>query len=242
MGYTGKPSSGCQRCRHLKVKCDAEKPACNRCTRAGRECPGYERADGAPFRSMNQSSEAKVRTRVRRRLDERAASNERGGNDTPNAAPSSARPSSEAGMVVRRSSPLAMQAMALPQTMPMDWEGQAVELLFSRWVEAPDALRSYEGSYMALPDMYRRSAAPHLREAVHAAALAGLHHASLTQELDRMGQKAYGKALVSLGRSMAVDPGATASMETLMTINLLSVYEVRVILTFRPAQSDRGHH
>ncbi|KAH7386901.1 hypothetical protein DE146DRAFT_186573 [Phaeosphaeria sp. MPI-PUGE-AT-0046c] len=42
VGVPGR-SKGCQTCRKRRVKCDEGKPVCNRCTRAGFECLGYER-------------------------------------------------------------------------------------------------------------------------------------------------------------------------------------------------------
>ncbi|TKX18914.1 fungal Zn(2)-Cys(6) binuclear cluster domain-containing protein 25 [Elsinoe australis] len=42
VGVAGK-STGCNTCRRRKVKCDAKKPACERCTSTGRACEGYEK-------------------------------------------------------------------------------------------------------------------------------------------------------------------------------------------------------
>ncbi|KAF5004257.1 hypothetical protein FDECE_9234 [Fusarium decemcellulare] len=36
-------STGCQRCRARKVKCDEVRPACGNCVKYGAECPGYDR-------------------------------------------------------------------------------------------------------------------------------------------------------------------------------------------------------
>lgn len=41
MVNTGKPSGGCKLCRARRIKCDEGKPACLKCIRAKRECPGY---------------------------------------------------------------------------------------------------------------------------------------------------------------------------------------------------------
>ncbi|VUC31047.1 unnamed protein product, partial [Clonostachys rosea] len=42
VGVPGK-SKGCENCRHRRVKCDLQRPACGRCVRTKRKCPGYER-------------------------------------------------------------------------------------------------------------------------------------------------------------------------------------------------------
>lgn len=41
MVNTGKPSGGCNLCRARRIKCDETKPACLKCMRAKRQCPGY---------------------------------------------------------------------------------------------------------------------------------------------------------------------------------------------------------
>ncbi|KAL4995177.1 hypothetical protein BDV10DRAFT_188294 [Aspergillus recurvatus] len=41
MVFPGRRSIGCYTCRQRKVKCDATRPACDRCTKFGRTCPGY---------------------------------------------------------------------------------------------------------------------------------------------------------------------------------------------------------
>ena len=40
-------------------QCDGARPACTRCRKAGRKCPGYPSEDGLVFRSMNKSAMAR---------------------------------------------------------------------------------------------------------------------------------------------------------------------------------------
>ncbi|KIW88528.1 uncharacterized protein Z519_11097 [Cladophialophora bantiana CBS 173.52] len=42
VGIPGK-SQGCNTCRRRKIRCDLQKPLCQRCTSSGRQCEGYER-------------------------------------------------------------------------------------------------------------------------------------------------------------------------------------------------------
>ncbi|OJJ04464.1 hypothetical protein ASPVEDRAFT_43942 [Aspergillus versicolor CBS 583.65] len=51
MVFPGRRSIGCYTCRQRKVKCDATRPQCSRCTRFGRTCPGYP--DNFAFKSYN---------------------------------------------------------------------------------------------------------------------------------------------------------------------------------------------
>ncbi|PVH76735.1 hypothetical protein DL98DRAFT_496386 [Cadophora sp. DSE1049] len=41
MVNTGKPSSGCGRCRTRRIKCDEGRPECSRCLKYKKPCPGY---------------------------------------------------------------------------------------------------------------------------------------------------------------------------------------------------------
>ncbi|KAL2793126.1 hypothetical protein BJX66DRAFT_352058 [Aspergillus keveii] len=54
MVFPGRRSTGCYTCRQRKVKCDATRPACDRCTKFGRKCGGY--SDTFKFKSYNGPS------------------------------------------------------------------------------------------------------------------------------------------------------------------------------------------
>ncbi|KAL2845311.1 hypothetical protein BJY01DRAFT_247784 [Aspergillus pseudoustus] len=43
MVYTGSRSTGCERCRQRKIKCDKKRPGCQRCELNKAQCPGYDR-------------------------------------------------------------------------------------------------------------------------------------------------------------------------------------------------------
>lgn len=42
VGIAGK-SKACHECKRRRVRCDFERPKCLRCSKVGRQCPGYER-------------------------------------------------------------------------------------------------------------------------------------------------------------------------------------------------------
>lgn len=65
MVNTGKPSGGCKLCRARRVKCDETKPACLKCLRAKRQCPGYR----DPFESkIRDETQATIRKYKRTRI------------------------------------------------------------------------------------------------------------------------------------------------------------------------------
>lgn len=65
MVNTGKPSSGCKLCRARRIKCDETKPACMKCLRSKRQCPGYRDPFDGKIRDETQSTIRKFkRTRI----------------------------------------------------------------------------------------------------------------------------------------------------------------------------------
>ncbi|KAL1849246.1 hypothetical protein Plec18170_007538 [Paecilomyces lecythidis] len=56
MPNIGKPSRGCQLCRQRRVKCDLERPACQRCIKYGTACPGYRDQQELIFRNVDPTS------------------------------------------------------------------------------------------------------------------------------------------------------------------------------------------
>ncbi|KAH3944514.1 hypothetical protein HBH98_153140 [Parastagonospora nodorum] len=53
VGVAGK-SRACHDCKRRRVKCDFQKPSCMRCEKAGRACPGYDRASIFVNRTLSE--------------------------------------------------------------------------------------------------------------------------------------------------------------------------------------------
>lgn len=62
MVYHGAVSKGCQRCRQRKVKCDQRKPACLKCEKLKKECPGYRDLTDVMFRDESDRIIWKTKT------------------------------------------------------------------------------------------------------------------------------------------------------------------------------------
>ncbi|TDZ31359.1 hypothetical protein C8035_v005981 [Colletotrichum spinosum] len=56
MPNTGKPSPNCHLCRQRRVKCDLERPRCQRCIKYGVRCPGYRDEQDLRFQNANLDS------------------------------------------------------------------------------------------------------------------------------------------------------------------------------------------
>ncbi|KAJ9309741.1 transcriptional regulator family: Fungal Specific TF [Paecilomyces variotii] len=63
MPNTGKPSQGCQLCRQRRVKCDPQRPECQRCIKYGVACPGYRDQQELMFRNANAATIEKRKNR-----------------------------------------------------------------------------------------------------------------------------------------------------------------------------------
>jgi hypothetical protein len=55
MVNTGRPSPACKACRARRLKCDQTKPACIKCIKAKRPCPGYREAFEINFKDQTAS-------------------------------------------------------------------------------------------------------------------------------------------------------------------------------------------
>ncbi|PNH37875.1 hypothetical protein VD0004_g8929 [Verticillium dahliae] len=62
MVNTGKPSKACKLCRSRRIKCDETKPACLKCAKANRVCPGYRDAFEINLRDETQSTIRKAKS------------------------------------------------------------------------------------------------------------------------------------------------------------------------------------
>ncbi|KAL3428328.1 C6 zinc finger domain-containing protein [Phlyctema vagabunda] len=71
MVNVGRPSQGCFTCKQRRVKCDAAKPYCQRCTTSKRQCAGYPDVWALMHRQQNTFAQKHVQARVERKTDER---------------------------------------------------------------------------------------------------------------------------------------------------------------------------
>ncbi|PCD23973.1 hypothetical protein BFJ63_vAg10823 [Fusarium oxysporum f. sp. narcissi] len=71
MVNVGRRSKSCFMCRERRIKCDLQKPSCQRCTQAGRPCPGYPEPWDVVLRMQNKYAENKVQARIQKAKTER---------------------------------------------------------------------------------------------------------------------------------------------------------------------------
>ena len=227
MPNTGQRSKGCHACRRMKVRCDEEKPGCNRCQRVGRTCPGY-REDLDNFRSMNLHSQKKVLALQSRKSNGREISlknsmlQERSNNGITSWS------GSNLNLVMPTSLALSTSSQPRLHQIPSitDWTESAVRLFFSDFILLPDDTIPITGFLEFLPEMYRsQPQGSALSMAVEAISLYNLANRSSVKPLQATARVAYGHALRKL-HSALLDPTEVRSDEILTATLIITCFEV----------------
>ena len=196
----------------MKVKCDAMRPFCDRCIRAGRVCTGY-RTEAQLFRYVHKPNKAKARPRPVSESDD--------------SSPALSSPALDSARSLTRRRPLLSPAPSPTIAAPIsiDWTDQSICLFIAEYVAPSDALQTTRGFFEYLPTMYSTSSSVHLIKAVEATSLAHLANTSSIDRLKGLARRAYGQALLDLAAAMNSKVRATSD-ETLATLSILAIYEV----------------
>ena len=210
----------------VNSQCDQITPACGRCTRSGRACPGYRTEADLNFRDMSLHAEVRVQSRVReqrRRREGKSASRSPVGDISDVEA--GAGPSTTTG-----TRPLTFRTHAsmwpLVSSISIDWEAEATQVFFSDYVINSSGPGLVGGYLEFLPDLYRES--PEclcLNNALTAASFAHIASQTSLSWFSIRSRQSYGKAL-SLLNNVLQDPDQAQQDSTLATVVLLSLYEV----------------
>lgn len=223
MPHTGKPSGACQTCkqRHVKVldaslqagewplttisQCDETRPACLKCVKSKRTCPGYAEGLDLVLRDQNQLAKARVERHQKARNKSR--------NQSPETSSGSASP----------------QPMTIYTPLAESQETYAHTFFVSAYVLAPRDTRTDHGFLELLPFLFDRLPS----SSVLSLSLSVVAHCYFqawqpdVRNVDHIiVQKLYSRALKALQMALQ-NPSQCTSDETLMAVCLLSFYEVR---------------
>ncbi|KAF6818389.1 hypothetical protein CPLU01_13341 [Colletotrichum plurivorum] len=195
-----RPSASCFACKARKVKCDLQKPFCNRCTSLGRQCPGYADPWTVVHRQQNASAAHQVQVRVAKRLKERedswsAAPSDRG---SAEAGESSSSPesqkssdSSEEEVVVRRQS-------TIPRAVHQDTVVYSMRHFHSNYTSGNEV-----GFFNLLFDLKPPKDSPGVfEEALKATALASSSFQLCQSGMMTQAKQHYGKAIAKLSAAL----------------------------------------
>ena len=248
MVFSGKPSSGCSRCKERRKKCDETRPECTNCRKLGQPCPGFPDQVDLLFKHETARITSKANGTSKRR---RSWKSRRIADDSreSNTASSSSSERLDTGRWARNNITASEESNELrfvpkqdvqdrsDHIWPNVWypsasltfnptiERQAVSFFFENFIVPSQSRKMSRGFLEVLAPMYEATAARSLlsmaTEALAvriAASFPGSRH--LLCHADNL----YGQALNS-GRHALRDPKEATSDETLLSILLFSLYE-----------------
>ncbi|CAN8101332.1 unnamed protein product [Discula destructiva] len=245
MVNTGKPSGGCKLCRARRIKCDETKPACLKCLRTKRQCPGYRDPFDGRIRDETQATIKKYKqTRVvvekEQVLRQRAwlEHDDWGGGDEDDVKANvehwtsgyfergTARTPPSASTASSFESIDSYEHISMPLATPV--EQQAVCHLLADYILISDApgARGRRGHYKFVYKIIKRPGGPSkcLMLAFKALSFAALSSRPGASSLMIEAESYYAKALREVGRAIQ-DPFQVKSDSTLAAVLLLAFYE-----------------
>ncbi|PNS16121.1 Transcriptional activator protein UGA3 [Sphaceloma murrayae] len=233
VGIPGK-STGCITCRRRKIKCDAEKPACQRCLSTGRACEGYDKY--AVFINNTQSGRMK-RNRLEEARPAQALSNAVAtpiGSHTVSRSAATIPRSSVEQEVARAEAPQNDDALAL---VPMEWS--LPDPISTQAAATAGALGRFVQQYMPVSPGDRGGLQGHWLEVGAMIALPGTAlETSITalawsragwylrdKNLTARSRILYGRALSQVHQALA-DPQMRQQDDVLVVCRALGLYEL----------------
>lgn len=236
MAHTGKPSGACQTCkqRHIKVlnaslraaewpltifQCDETRPACLKCIKSKRTCPGY--AEGLDLVLRDQTHSAKARAERHQKARNKSR------NQSPESSSGSTSP----------------QPLTIYAPLAECQETYAHTFFISAYVLAPRDTRTDHGFLELLPFLFDRPPSSSVLN-ISLSVVAHCYFQAWQPDVRNVDhiivQRLYSKALKALQRALQ-DPRQCTSDETLMAVCLLSFYEVRDPFHYSLHQSSILH-
>lgn len=198
------------------LKCDETKPACIRCTRFGRECPGYEKPAKFVYEVPREGEGQGAFLHVRELSRPNSRTNKRRNRENSSEAPENKQP--------RSTSP---GSLGIPSTvaLPTQQDIQSLSVFIAN-SSLPDRYAEihWMRKWLSLIPS-RLGTSKVLDNAVHCLASHYIGKLSGQDQVVRRAHQAYGQALLSLRQAIS-DPEQGVSSNTLCATMVLSLYEV----------------
>ncbi|KAL9035179.1 MAG: hypothetical protein Q9180_004998 [Flavoplaca navasiana] len=238
MPYTGKPSGACQICKQRHVKCDETRPACLKCIKAKRICPGYIEGLDLVLRDQNQVAKAGAE----RRQKARAQKIYLNASSSASLSASSSRSESSTSSSSSASSPFTDDGLIVYSSLAESRDSYAHTFFVSAYVLGPRDIRTDHGFLELLPYLFDKLPS----DPVLSSSLAVLCHCyfgawnpSIRNAENFEVQQSYSKALSAL-RYALKNPRHCVTDELLMAVCILNFFEYTTsALTSRPRED---HH
>ncbi|KAI8155436.1 Beauvericin cluster-specific repressor BEA4 [Colletotrichum sp. SAR 10_70] len=212
-----RPSASCFACKARKVKCDLQKPFCNRCISLGRQCPGYADPWTVVHRQQNASAAHQVQVRVAKRLKERGDAPtflSPGGPSGEGSSPESQRSdSSEEEELIRR-------ITVMPRAVQYDSEIYSMRHFRSNYTSGNEV-----GFFDLLFDLKPPVNSPGVfEEAVKATALASSSLQVCQAGMMAQAKQHYGRAMMKLSAALR-DPEMAKEDSVVVAFLTLGLFE-----------------
>ncbi|EHK50886.1 uncharacterized protein TrAtP1_009259 [Trichoderma atroviride] len=213
MGYCGKPSAACERCRHRRMKCDYKTPSCTQCTRAEVRCPGYRSLLDLKFKDQGKEVIRKYRLAAHKKRPIPTTSVE-----LQPSIPCRVPPNSDDSRALCRDK----TTLIIPRANPVYPEHEiARSYLYVNYITGGP--RGGHMSYLLpLLESSQNSAA---NAAVSAVALAALSNIRLSPKTMRKAQQEYTAALSKTNLALQ-DPFMCKTDDTLAAVVMLGTFEI----------------
>lgn len=242
MVNTGKPSNACFQCKRRRIKCDGDKPECQKCIKHKDipRCPGYPNKTGFKFRE--ESGKVKERAAKRQRQIEKPEGNAGREDPTmkdtaeeletsgkPQEFIATKHPSSEAQGRSLGTSPFQQseRRLSIPHVSVGNALTQgAISSFMSQWA-APDPdlfWASFDGAALLYPTAHLSTCYISALEAV-ALMTMSCHDKETHMDLRRPAMKAYGRSLGLINKTLE-DPSQRTIDHTFMAIELIILFEL----------------
>ncbi|KAL8951179.1 MAG: hypothetical protein Q9222_002839 [Ikaeria aurantiellina] len=217
MPHTGKPSGACQTCKLRHIKCDETRPACLRCVKIKRTCPGYTKGLDLVLRDQNQI--AKARTERHRKVDSKRKTE-------------SSRSSSTSS---------SQQALAINPPLAESQDSYAHGFFVSAYVLGPRDRRADHGFLELLPYFFGKLKSNSVLSsslAVVAHCYFGAWEPEIRNTETLAVQRNYAKSLKALQLAVK-SPQDCLTDEVLMAVCLLNFFEYTVRAIMSRPRSDQ---
>lgn len=247
MVNTGKPSGGCKMCRARRVKCDETKPACLKCLKLKKPCPGYRDPFEGKIRDETQATIRKYKkTRIvtekdqvlrdeRLRKHDTVSDGQEEGEDVKADGESSTTEyfdrNGESTPPTSATSTLSFDAMHIHDdflaSLDTPIEQRATCHLLADYVLVSDSPGGRRGYYKFVYKILTRPNGPSrcLLSAFKAVSIVALSSRPGASHLVVEAESHYAKALREVNKAIQ-DPSQVKSDDTLASVLLLAFYEV----------------
>ncbi|KAL2202621.1 hypothetical protein CC79DRAFT_1372786 [Sarocladium strictum] len=201
MGYRGKPSAACERCRFRRLRCNLARPSCAACIRADIECGGYRDQPSLAIRDESEQTRQRYRQRKSPKKETRH----------PKPVPASAASSPKDDQLVA--------SYSFPRTINIHVKVLARDYLLSSYVDPRSRYMSY------LAPLLGKCRSEGLDAAVTAVALASFSNIHASPNTMVKAHAEYASALRQTNKALN-DAGQCATDQVLAAVIMLGMFEV----------------